>query len=56
MLENDRKRVYQMIQEAGKQQGIEYIRMITKDGRIIFSTNRGEIGEDLDKTAAACDT
>jgi len=55
MLENDRKRVYQMIQEAGKQQGIEHIRMITKDGVIIFSTNRDEIGENLDKTAAACD-
>ncbi len=55
MLENDRKRVYQMIQEAGKQHGIDHIRMITKDGHIIFSTNRAEIGTNLDKTAAACD-
>ncbi|MBE0618257.1 MAG: two-component sensor histidine kinase, partial [Proteobacteria bacterium] len=55
MLENDRKRVYQMIQEAGKQQGIEHIRMITKDGQIIFSTNRSEIGANLDKSASACD-
>jgi len=55
MLENDRKRVYQMIQEAGKQHGIEHIRMITKDGQIIFSTNRAEIGANLDKNAAACD-
>lgn len=55
MLENDRKRVYQMIQEAGTQHGIDHIRMITKDGQIIFSTNRAEIGTNLDKTAAACD-
>lgn len=55
MLENDRKRVYQMIQEAGTQHGIEHIRMITKDGQIIFSTNRAEIGSNLDKSAAACD-
>jgi len=55
MLENDRTRVYEMIREAGKQQGIEHIRMITKDGQIIFSTNREEIGQELDKSAAACD-
>jgi len=55
MLENDRKRVYQMIDEAGKQQGIEHIRMITKDGMIIFSTEREEIGAFLNKSASACD-
>lgn len=55
MLENNRTRVYQMVQEAGSQQGIEHIRMITKDGRIIFSTEPEEIGGYLDKTASACD-
>ncbi|GAB4284832.1 MAG: ATP-binding protein [Deferrisomatales bacterium] len=55
MLEDDRKRVYEMIQEAGKQEGIEHIRMIAKDGHIIFSTDRKEIGSYLDKSAAACD-
>ncbi len=55
MLQDDRTQVYQMVQEAGKQEGIEHIRMITKDGKIIFSTNQDEIGSYLDKTATACD-
>ena len=55
MLEDDRARVYQMIEEAGKQEDIEHIRMITKDGRIIFSTDPLEAGHILDKHAAACD-
>jgi two-component system, NtrC family, sensor kinase len=54
MLENDRKRVYQVIQEVGTQRGIEHIRMINKDGQIILSTDRREIGSLLDKKAAAC--
>ncbi|KAF0219605.1 MAG: two-component system NtrC family sensor [Geobacteraceae bacterium] len=54
MLENNQMRVYQMIQEVGTQSGIEHIRMINKNGRIIFSTKEPEIGTFLDKTAAAC--
>jgi two-component system, NtrC family, sensor kinase len=54
MLEDDRQRAYQMIQEVGTQKGIEIIRLINKDGRIIFSTQEHEIGTFIDKTAAAC--
>ncbi len=54
MLEDDRKRVYQMIQEVGTQRGIEHIRMINKDGQIIFSTEQSEIGEVLDKSTEGC--
>ena len=54
MLENDRERVYQMISEAGSQKGIERIRLITKEGRTIFSTDGAEIGTYLDKKAEAC--
>ncbi|HKK01138.1 MAG TPA: ATP-binding protein [Desulfuromonadales bacterium] len=54
MLENDRKRVYQMIQEVGTQKGVEYIRLVNKDGFVIFSTDRAEIGTLLDKKADAC--
>ena len=54
MLEDDRTRVYQMVHEVGSQHGIERIRMINKNGRIIFSTNDAEIGTMLDKQAAAC--
>ena len=54
MLENDRKRVYEMISEVGTQKDIERIRLITKEGLIIFSTDKKEIGTYLDKTAEAC--
>lgn len=54
MLEDDRKRVYQMIQEVGTQRGIEHIRLINKDGEITFSTERAEIGAILDKNTEGC--
>ena len=54
MLTNDLPRVYQMIREVGTQKGINHIRLINKNGRIIFSTEAGEIGTFLDKNAAAC--
>ncbi len=54
MLEDDRKRVYQMIQEVGSQQGMEHIRLINKDGIIAFSTIPGEIGSVVDKRADGC--
>ena len=54
MLENDLPRVYQMITEAGGQKGVERIRMISKDGKIVFSTKKDESGTLIDKKAAAC--
>ncbi|ALC16036.1 signal transduction histidine kinase [Desulfuromonas soudanensis] len=54
MLEDDRERVYQMIREVGSQKEIEHIRLINKDGTIIFSTDQAEIGTMLDKKTEAC--
>jgi len=54
MLDNDLKRVFMMMSEAGTQKGVERIRMISKDGKIVFSTKQEEIGTLLDKKAAAC--
>jgi two-component system NtrC family sensor kinase len=54
MLENDRKRVYEMIKEVGTQKDIKKIRLITKEGLTIFSTDDREIGTYLDKSAEAC--
>lgn len=54
MLEDNRKRVYQMIQEVGSQHGIEHIRLIKKDGEISFSTHPLEIGTLVDKNTEAC--
>ncbi len=54
MLEDDRKRVYEMMQEVGTLQGVEHIRMINKSGFITFSTEKEEIGKFLDKKAEGC--
>lgn len=54
MLEDDRKRVYQMIEEIGAQKDIEHIRLINKDGLINYSTEKAEIGQFLDKNTEAC--
>jgi two-component system NtrC family sensor kinase len=54
MLEDDRKRVYEMISEVGTQKDIERVRLITKEGLTIFSTDKKEIGTYLDKSAEAC--
>ena len=54
MLENDRKRVYEMIREVGTQKDIKSIQLITKEGLIIYSTDDREIGTYLDKSAEAC--
>jgi len=54
MLEGDRDRVFQMIDEVGGQEGIEHIRLVNKDGMIIFSTDGTETHTMLDKDAAAC--
>ncbi|MFH1079073.1 MAG: ATP-binding protein [Pseudomonadota bacterium] len=54
MLEDNRKRTYEMIQEVGTLQGVDHIRMINKSGHITFSTEKDEIGRYLDKTEAGC--
>jgi two-component system NtrC family sensor kinase len=54
MLEDNRQRAYQMIQEVGTLQGVDHIRIINKSGYITFSTEKGEIGRYLDKTEAGC--
>jgi len=53
MLINDLPRVYEMIREVGTQEGIRQIRMISKSGRIIFSTNDNEVGSMLESNSEA---
>lgn len=56
MMENDTIRVYQMMNEVGSQKGIERIRLISKNGRIIFSTAQEEVGVLLDSKAEGCNS
>jgi two-component system NtrC family sensor kinase len=54
MLHNDRDALLNMIQEVGTQPGIQRIRILNKDGLIIYSTDTKEIGTPVDKRAEGC--
>ncbi|MCK4224101.1 MAG: HAMP domain-containing protein [candidate division Zixibacteria bacterium] len=46
--------VHRIIETIGEQEGLEKIRVFNKDGKIMFSTDKAEIGEMVDKKAEAC--
>lgn len=54
MLHNDREALYTVIQEMGGEPGIRRIRIFNKEGRITVSTEAGEVGTVVDKSAEAC--
>jgi two-component system, NtrC family, sensor kinase len=54
MLHNDREALYTVIHEMGGEPGIRRIRIFNKEGRITVSTEPGEVGTVVDKSAEAC--
>jgi two-component system NtrC family sensor kinase len=54
MLKNLRDDLHQMIEVIGGQEGLEKIRVFNKDGQIMFSSDKNDIGEMVDKKAEAC--
>src|SRR4030042_184402 len=54
MLRNLREDLHQMIETIGKQEGLEKIRVFNKEGKIMFSSDKNEIGKMVDKKAEAC--
>ncbi len=54
MLDDHRDRAYAVMEDIGRQAGIEHVRMMDKDGRITFSTARDEIGTVVDRRAEGC--
>jgi two-component system NtrC family sensor kinase len=54
MLRNASEDVHQIIETIGEQEGLEKIRVFNKDGQIMFSTDKSDIGEMVDKKAEAC--
>jgi two-component system, NtrC family, sensor kinase len=54
MLSDERLGAYRTMDTIGRLQGIEKVRMLNKDGRVTFSTDRGEVGLMVDKGAEAC--
>jgi two-component system, NtrC family, sensor kinase len=54
MLQDRRSDAYLIMQDVGRQEGIEKVRMMDQDGRITFSTERAEIGKSVDRRAESC--
>jgi two-component system NtrC family sensor kinase len=56
MLENRREDLHRQIRHIGelRQEGIQKVRLFNNEGRIMFSSDQGEIGTTLDKRAEAC--
>jgi two-component system NtrC family sensor kinase len=54
MLSDERMGAYRTMEMIGRLDGIEQVRMLNKEGRVTFSTDRAEIGRLVDKRAEAC--
>ena len=54
MLLNQRESVHRIITTIGKQEGIRKVRIFNKDGTVIFSTDKLDAGQMVDKRAEAC--
>lgn len=54
MLQNQPDYVLRVIRDVGNQDGIEKVRIFSKEGRIIHSTYAPEIGQTVDRKADAC--
>jgi two-component system NtrC family sensor kinase len=54
MLLNERDIAAKIIQDIGKQKGIERVRVIGKDGMVIYSNHAAEVGKAIDQQAEPC--
>ncbi|MDP2301288.1 MAG: ATP-binding protein [Ignavibacteria bacterium] len=54
MLLNQRERIQEIINTIGQDKAISSVRIMNKEGIIIYSTNKNDIGELLDKNAESC--
>ena len=54
MLEDRRADAYETMRAIGRQEGVERVRFLNKEGRITFSTDTAEVGQYVDKRAESC--
>jgi two-component system NtrC family sensor kinase len=54
MFENRKEAAYKIMETIGQQEGIEKVRIYNKEGRILYSSERSEVGGLVDKRAEAC--
>jgi len=54
MLQNRWEDAFHIMDTIGKQEGVARVRVFTKDGVILFSTDRSEVGRSVDERAESC--
>lgn len=54
MMKNDKTQLYEVISHIGESKSIEHIRLIDREGKVVFSSTRQEIGMIITKNAEAC--
>ncbi|MCB0447056.1 MAG: hypothetical protein KDD03_06005, partial [Gelidibacter sp.] len=54
MLANRREHLHNIINEIGKETSIRNVRVLNKEGEIIYSNLENEIGDMVDKNAESC--
>ncbi|MBI5808619.1 MAG: HAMP domain-containing protein [Ignavibacteriales bacterium] len=54
MMRNDREKIQLLVEKIGKNPGINSIRILNKEGAIIYSSSQKDIGMMLDKKAESC--
>lgn len=54
MMKNDKNQLYEVISHIGESKSIEHIRLIDREGKIVFSSTRQEIGKIITMNAEAC--
>ena len=54
MLKNQWQDAFQIMDAIGQQEGVNRVRVFNKEGGILFSTDRAEIGRAVDKRAESC--
>jgi two-component system NtrC family sensor kinase len=54
MLKGEKPAAYQIMERIGELPGIEKVRIFNKEGKITYSTAKGEIGSLVDKKAESC--
>lgn len=54
MFENRKEAAYKIMNTMGQQEGIEKVRIYSSDGKILFSTDKSEVGRMVDQRGEAC--
>jgi two-component system NtrC family sensor kinase len=54
MLANRREHIYNIINKIGEEESIQSVRVLNKEGEIIYSSLKSDIGQMVDKDAESC--